>query len=92
MARRSTSAAVDDRRKFRIAIKFAIPPDGLGHVLDELHAWLTARLGRDGYAIHAAAWGGYLDSAAVHLDRAEIVPEVVAWLEARVPAVERGPL
>jgi len=61
-------------------------------VLNELHAWLTDRLGRDGYAIHPDSWAGYLDVSAVHLDETGAVPEVVAWLEARLPAVQRHPL
>jgi hypothetical protein len=90
VAKRSTPAAVTDRRRFRISVKFGVPPDGLGRVLDELHSWLTERLGRDGYAILSDTWEGYLDAAAVHLDEPNLVLEVIAWLE-RVPAVERIP-
>jgi hypothetical protein len=88
--RRSTPARLTDARRFRIKVKFAIPPAGLGRVTDDLYAWLIARLGRDGYAVHPDTWDGYLQASAVHLDDAAVVTELIAWLEARVPAVARG--
>jgi len=87
--RRSSPARVTDARRFRIKVKFAIPAAGLGRVTDELYAWLIARLGRDGYAVHPDSWDGYLQASAVHLDDAAAVTELVAWLEARVPTIAR---
>jgi hypothetical protein len=87
--KRSAPARLTDARRFRIKVKFAIPPDGLGRVTDELYPWLIARLGRDGYAIHPDSWDGYQQASAVHLDDASAVTDLVAWLAARVPAVER---
>ena len=36
-----------DRRWFRIAVKFAVPPDGLRRLMDEFHALLSERLGSE---------------------------------------------
>jgi len=33
---------------------------------------------------------GYIQASAVHLDEVDAIGELVAWLEERVPAVERG--
>jgi len=87
--KRSTPARLVDARRFRIKVKFAIPPDGLGRVADELYSWLDSRLGRDRYAVHPDTWYPYLQASAVHLDDPLVVPELIAWLEHRVPAVER---
>jgi len=89
-ARRSTSAGKTDAGRFRIKVKFAIPSGGLGRVTDDLYAWLNQRLGRGRYAVHPDRWDGYVQASAVHFDDPDAVNEVVAWLEARVPAVERA--
>jgi len=85
--RRSTPASWTDRRRFRLKIKFAIPPNGLGRVTDDLHQFLNERLGRDGYAVHPDDWSPYMHASAIHLDDHAAVSDVVAWLDARVPAV-----
>ncbi len=59
MTRRSTPSAKRDDDAFPIRIKLAVPPDGLGKRLDEIHAWLREKLPRDAYAVHSArAIGG----------------------------------
>lgn len=88
--RRSSPARVTDAGRFRIKVKFAIPPGGLGRVTDELHGWLDARLGRGRYAVHPDRWQGYVQASAVHLDDTAAIDDLIAWLEQRVPAVERG--
>lgn len=87
--RRSEPSWRADRRRFRIVVKFAIPPSGMGRAIDALHVWLEARLGRGCYAIHPDSWDGYDSAAAVLLDDAAAVEAVVAWLEAHVPTVVR---
>src|SRR5271170_6305514 len=85
--RRSTPAIWTDRRRFRIKVKFAIPPNGLGRVSDDLHRFLNERLGHGHYAVHPDDWSSYMHASAIHLDDHAAVSDVVAWLDARVPAV-----
>ena len=89
--RRSAPAIWTDSRRFRIKVKFAIPPNGLGRVADDLHLFLQERLGRGNYAVHPDHWASHMQSSAIHLDDHAAVGDVVAWLEARVPAVDREP-
>jgi hypothetical protein len=85
--RRSTPASWTDRRRFRIKVKFGIPPNGLGRVTDDLHLFLSERLGHGCYAVHPDDWSLYMQASAIHFDDHAAVSDVVAWLEARVPAV-----
>ena len=89
-AKRAAPAMQVDARRFRVKVKFAIPPGGLGRVADDLHAFLDERLGRGRYAVHPDTWDGYTQASAVHLDDTDAVNEVIGWLTARVPAVKRG--
>lgn len=52
MARRSTPAAVTDERRFPVRLRVAVPHDGVGQRLDEMHAWLNQHVGRGNYAAH----------------------------------------
>lgn len=55
MSRRTTPAAKRDDLVFPVRIKLEVPPDGLGRVLDEIHAWLRAHLEPGAFATHSAA-------------------------------------
>jgi hypothetical protein len=87
MVKRSSPTSWTDARRFRIKVKFAIPPHGLGRVTDDMHRFLQDRLGRGNYAVHPDNWSSHLQASAIHLDDHTAVADVVAWLEARVPAV-----
>jgi hypothetical protein len=52
MVRRSTPASVTDDRRFPSRLCVAVPRDGFGHQLDEMHAWLNKHAGCKNYAAH----------------------------------------
>ena len=54
MSRRSTSTAKRDGDAFPTRAKLAVPPEGLGKRLDEMHAWLRENLSGGGHAGHVA--------------------------------------
>jgi hypothetical protein len=54
MSRRSTPTAKRDDDAFPIRIKLAVPPYGLGPLLDDMQAWLRSNLPRDAFAVHSA--------------------------------------
>jgi hypothetical protein len=86
--RRSTPMATVYRRRHRCAVKVGIPAGGFGIGLNELHAWLVARLGKDGYAIVPEHWDnapGHGDAVAILFDDpADAVP-IAGWCAARWP-------
>lgn len=53
MNRRSSPAAKRDDDAFPIRLKFAVPREGLGKLLDEVHAWLRSSLPPQTFAIHS---------------------------------------
>lgn len=54
MSRRSTSQQKLDDAAFPIRVKFVVPPDGLGAVIDEMRQWLRSEIGTGQFATHAA--------------------------------------
>ncbi|WP_424932107.1 SOS response-associated peptidase [Amaricoccus macauensis] len=58
MPRRSTSQARLDDEAFPVRVKLAIPPQGLGRRLQDVHAWLSAEIGAGHFAVHAASSTG----------------------------------
>lgn len=54
MSRRSTPSAKRDDDAFPIRIMLAVPPNGLGPLLDDMNAWLRTNLPRGAFAMHSA--------------------------------------
>jgi hypothetical protein len=86
MVRRSSNSIQLARARFRCSVRFGVPPGGLGAGINDLHAFLIARLGRDAYAIDEVRWTGALQAAAVLFDDASAAGEVAAWLDERWPS------
>jgi hypothetical protein len=73
---------------FRIRLTLAMQAGGLGNRIDALHAWLEQRLGRDGYAITAAANASRGDAISIHFDDPALSAELMRWLTD--PSVRAG--
>ena len=58
MVGRSTPAAVKDAAAFGVRARLTVPESGLGAKSDELHHWMDARVGRQGYAVHVSGSDG----------------------------------
>lgn len=84
MARRSTPKSKQDDRTFPVRIRVAVPAEGLGNTLMEMHAWLTATVGKEGYAFHGGRVPGYEDAMLVYLQDVEIAAELVRRFDLKV--------
>ena len=65
MARRSPTSATETDRRFPIRVKVAIPPTGLGSVIEEAERWLRRELGPGRYGQSPATSIG-TDACAYH--------------------------
>lgn len=54
MTRRSTPAAKRDDDAFPVRVKLAVPPNGLGSQLNDMHGWLRENLPTETWAVHGA--------------------------------------
>ena len=55
MSRRSTAQKKLDESRYPVRVRVAVPPDGFGATLDEMHAWLRREVGLYRYASHGAS-------------------------------------
>ena len=78
MSRRSTPQHIVDERRFPVRLRLTVPPGGFGARLGDMHAWLTARCGRDGYGVWSEAGRGYPDATLVYLADLETAAAFVA--------------
>ena len=63
MVRHSTPQWKIDDQAFPVRVKIAVPPGGLGNVLNDMIYWLQDNLGRGNFAQHAAGSVGLRDAA-----------------------------
>ncbi len=78
MSRRSPRQSRIDDRAFSIRVKIAVPLNGLGHVLDDMFAWLQREGGPGNHAQHATeALGG--NATALYVRRPK---DLVRFLQA----------
>lgn len=54
MVRRSIPAAKIDERTFGVRVRITVPERGLATNPIDIHQWMDARVGRDGYAVHGS--------------------------------------
>jgi hypothetical protein len=83
MSRRSTPQQRTDELAFPVRVKIAVPPHGLGVMLNRMHEWLRAELGKGEFACHAAPGIG-CDTAAFYF---RTVPAARRFVEAFPDAV-----
>ena len=55
MSRRSTDQKKLDERRFPVRVRVAIPGEGFGTQLDEMHRWLRREVGLYRYATHGSS-------------------------------------
>ena len=58
MSRRSTAQKKLDESRYPVRVRVAVPPDGFGATLDEMHVWLRQEVGLYRYASHGASAPG----------------------------------
>jgi hypothetical protein len=91
MAASSKLMISDAERRFPVRIRLALPPGGFGTRLPEIHAWLDANCGADGWAMTPSGLRGVRnDAVAIYfLDTASATGFVGRWCAGlKVEAVE----
>lgn len=76
MPRRTAPQSKTDDLAFPVRVKIAVPPLGLGRMLDHVFAWLKAELGAREYACHSQPGIG-CDTMAVYFRSAEAAQRFV---------------
>jgi hypothetical protein len=81
MAASSKLMIGEAERRFPVRIRLALPPGGFGTRLPEIHAWLDANCGADGWAITPSGLRGVRnDAVAIYLlDTATATGFVARW-------------
>jgi hypothetical protein len=63
MIRASNQARPQAERRFPVRVRIAVPPEGLGHQIEIMHAWLDQTCGADGWAMAPAGFVGIINDA-----------------------------
>jgi len=63
MIRASNQARRQAERRFPVRVRIAVPPEGLGHQIEIMHAWLDQTCGADGWAMAPAGFVGIINDA-----------------------------
>lgn len=63
MARAAQQAQRGAERRYPVRVRIAVPPDGLGHQLTLMYAWLDDTCGGDGWATAPAGSIGVVNDA-----------------------------
>ena len=92
MAASSKLMITEAERRFPCRIKLGVPRSGLGSLLTEMHAWLDANCGADGWAMTPAGLRGVVNEAvAIYFLDATISAAFVArWCAGSEVEVSEG--
>ena len=63
MIRASMRAQREAERRYPVRVRIAVPPEGLGHQLEIMHAWLDETCGAKGWASAPAGTTGIVNDA-----------------------------
>jgi len=83
MAASSRLMIAEAERRFAVRIKLAVPDQGLGTRLTDMHAWLDENAGADGWTMTPAGFRGVVnDAVAVYFADATIAAAFVTrWCQ-----------
>lgn len=90
MVRRSTPASVIDDRRFPVRLRVAVPPNGFGQRLNEMHAWLRENVGRGNFATHGFHRPGVQQACLWYFLNVGTAHEFVERFELKMVAIEQG--
>ena len=92
MATSSRARRLDAERRFPVRVRLAVPAGGFGQRLDDMHAWLNANCGADGWMITPAGLRGVVnDAVAVYFRDAALAAGFVArWCRQNLPELADG--
>jgi hypothetical protein len=91
MAASSKLMISEAERRFPVRIRVAIPESGIG-ALHEIHSWLDANCGADGWAMTPAGLRGIVnDAVAIYFPDTGLATAFVArWCAGQKPQTEHG--
>ena len=79
MIRASMRAQREAERRYPVRVRIAVPPEGLGHQLEIIHAWLDETCGAKGWASAPAGTTGIVnDALALYFEYAAFAHAFVA--------------
>jgi hypothetical protein len=82
----------DAEREYPVRVRLALPGNGLGKMIEEMHAWLDENCGADGWTIAPAGTRGVVnDAIAVYFRDATLAAAFVArWCAGGTAVTENG--
>ena len=95
MAASSGFMIAEAERRFPVRVRIGVPPDGLGHRLDGIKAWLDENCGANGWAMTPSGTRGVLnDAISLYFADATLCRPVVRGVQGRdgwgrVPSARR---